>query len=342
MNHHPIAGPTPDRQGCIDLPVSVIIPAHNAGKWLARAVTSVLAAGYELPEEVLIINDASTDDTLEVANALSSQWSRVRVLTRHIKGGAASARLDGVRAAQSEWIALLDSDDFLGPGAVGLAYVEAQKFQADICIWELHREHLDGRRTIFVDTRELHFPMSGSEAARLTLGGWKVHPLGVMKRELFLAANHDVGVDIFSSDELVTRRLLHGAERLVSCTGTYHYVENPQSTTRSSDTDRSRVFLADVWLVRFALENGYLRGDRALAAQMVNGGLISTNRALANARGVGDGLEIENQVHEAVLVLTAANPWFVFGGPRAVMASLWRHWQLASLRRKVGGRKDAP
>lgn len=213
---------------------------------MARAVSSVFAEGYELPEEVLIVDDASTDDTLQIAHGLSNQWPRVRVLTRQVKGGAATARLDGIRATESEWIALLDSDDFLGPGAIALAYAEARSSGADICIWELHREHLDGKRTLHVDTRGLPFPMSGRDAARLTLGSWKIHAFGVMRRALFLAANHDVDVNTFTRDELVTRRLLLGAGRLVTCSGTYHYVENPQSTGQSPDTDRSKLFLADV------------------------------------------------------------------------------------------------
>ena len=78
--------------------VSVLIAAYNASRFLRRAVQSALAQTLA-PLEVLIVDDASTDDTRVVANALAAEDSRVRILTLPVNSGPAAARNVGLNAA---------------------------------------------------------------------------------------------------------------------------------------------------------------------------------------------------------------------------------------------------
>jgi succinoglycan biosynthesis protein ExoO len=94
--------------------VSVLIAAYNASTFLHRAVRSALAQTYA-PLEILIIDDASTDNTLAIANALTADDSRVRVLTLPFNSGPAAARNAGLNAARGDWIAILDADDAYTP-----------------------------------------------------------------------------------------------------------------------------------------------------------------------------------------------------------------------------------
>ncbi|MDR3687558.1 MAG: glycosyltransferase [Coriobacteriia bacterium] len=92
---------------------SVIIPAYNASEVLERTVRSALEQTY--PDfEVVISDDGSSDDTLDVANALAKTDPRVRVVTGP-NGGCSVARNRGVEAASGEFCVLLDSDDMLKP-----------------------------------------------------------------------------------------------------------------------------------------------------------------------------------------------------------------------------------
>lgn len=85
---------------------SVIIPAHNAQRYLAESLDSVFA--QNIPDlEVLLINDRSTDSTLTVA----SRYPRVRILHNEGRPGPAATRNVGLRAAQGRYIAFLDADD---------------------------------------------------------------------------------------------------------------------------------------------------------------------------------------------------------------------------------------
>ena len=90
--------------------VSILIAAYNAGAFLHRAVQSALAQTIS-PLEVLIVDDASTDNTLAIANALAADNSCIRVIGLSFNSGPAAARNAGLDIASGEWIAILDADD---------------------------------------------------------------------------------------------------------------------------------------------------------------------------------------------------------------------------------------
>ena len=90
--------------------ISVVIPAYNAEKTLAKAVESVFAQTYQ-NFELIIINDCSLDNTLALAGQYAQQDIRVRVFENAQNSGVSITRRKGVDAANGEWIAFLDSDD---------------------------------------------------------------------------------------------------------------------------------------------------------------------------------------------------------------------------------------
>lgn len=92
--------------------ITTIIPVHNRPAMLRDAVASVLAQTYR-PIEIVIVDDASTDDTLAVADELARTYEEVRVIRRTTNGGAGAARESGRAAARGELIQHLDSDDVL-------------------------------------------------------------------------------------------------------------------------------------------------------------------------------------------------------------------------------------
>jgi GT2 family glycosyltransferase len=90
--------------------VSVVIPTHDRASMLLEAVDSVLGQSHE-PEEILVVDDGSTDLTQEV---MAPILHRVRYMkTPH--RGVSHARNTGYRSARGEWIAFLDSDDLWLP-----------------------------------------------------------------------------------------------------------------------------------------------------------------------------------------------------------------------------------
>lgn len=94
--------------------VSTVIPVYNRPAMLREAVTSVLAQTWR-PIEIIIVDDGSTDDTLQVADALRQQHpDEIRVIAQR-NAGPGRARQTGLEAAQGEFVQFLDSDDLLLP-----------------------------------------------------------------------------------------------------------------------------------------------------------------------------------------------------------------------------------
>jgi glycosyltransferase involved in cell wall biosynthesis len=86
--------------------ISVVIPVYNREQTIGRAIDSVLAQEL-LPEEIIVVDDGSTDDTPEILNLY---LPKIQVVRQENKGVSA-ARNRGIEVAAGKWIAFLDSDD---------------------------------------------------------------------------------------------------------------------------------------------------------------------------------------------------------------------------------------
>jgi len=91
--------------------VSVVIPTYNSARWLPLALESVWAQTYR-PFEVIVIDDGSTDDTLDI---LEGYGARLRFMRLGENRGPSAARNAGVQIARGECIAFLDADDLWFP-----------------------------------------------------------------------------------------------------------------------------------------------------------------------------------------------------------------------------------
>lgn len=97
--------------------VSVVVPCYNYGRYLPQAVGSALdQSGVDV--EVLIVDDASTDDSVTVARALAAADPRVDVLPHEINRGHIATYNDGLSKARGDYIGLLSADDVMAPDAL--------------------------------------------------------------------------------------------------------------------------------------------------------------------------------------------------------------------------------
>ena len=94
--------------------ISVIIAAYNAQKSIGRAIESVLAD--KLVTQIIIVDDESTDRTLEISQQYQSLHSKVSVYVTGTNSGPSKARNIALQHCDSEWVTVLDSDDFVEPG----------------------------------------------------------------------------------------------------------------------------------------------------------------------------------------------------------------------------------
>lgn len=90
--------------------ISIIMAAYNAENTVEEAVHSVQAQTFT-NWELLIVNDCSTDNTLEIVDRLAKEDERIRVIMNPRNSGVSFTRKNGLEHAEGEWIAVLDSDD---------------------------------------------------------------------------------------------------------------------------------------------------------------------------------------------------------------------------------------
>ncbi len=106
--------------------VSVIVPAYNAGCYIEKCIDSLLSQTLR-NIEIIVVNDGSTDDTLE---KLSKYEKKIKVITQK-NSGVASARNAGLEAATGEYIAYVDSDDWVESNMLELMYNRAKENNYD-------------------------------------------------------------------------------------------------------------------------------------------------------------------------------------------------------------------
>lgn len=93
--------------------ITAVIPAYNSEKFIEGALTSVLAQSL-LPEEILVVDDGSTDRTQTVVEGFITRRREQRPVIKYIRqanGGPSAARNTGIKQAAGEYVAFLDSDD---------------------------------------------------------------------------------------------------------------------------------------------------------------------------------------------------------------------------------------
>jgi len=93
---------------------SVIIPAFNVAGCLDRAIDSVLAQTIA-DFEILVVDDASSDSTVDLVRRRAAADPRIRLLQNPVNSGPSVARNRGIAAARGEWVAILDADDAYEP-----------------------------------------------------------------------------------------------------------------------------------------------------------------------------------------------------------------------------------
>lgn len=123
--------------------VSVVIPVYNAEKYLEETVGYIIKQTLE-DIEIILVNDGSTDNSLNIMNKLTEQDDRISVITQQNQGGGA-ARNTGLKFAHGEYVVFLDADDIFHPEMLECSYKYAKSNNADIVFWDFASLESDGK-----------------------------------------------------------------------------------------------------------------------------------------------------------------------------------------------------
>lgn len=209
--------------------ISIITPVYKAEKYLRRCVDSILKQTYT-DFELILVDDGSPDQSGAICDQYAEKDDRVRVIHQN-NGGAAAARNTGLDAASGEWIAFIDSDDWVHPEYLWVLYETAVKQHSDLVVCRY--------QTVYDDTVVENSPaeptLSSEDKEDFWLGDrtGAVVPWGKLyRRVLFDGIRYPVGRT--AEDEYVTYKLLFGCEHLTVLDNIlYRYYVNTGSVSRS-------------------------------------------------------------------------------------------------------------
>jgi hypothetical protein len=139
--------------------VTVVVPSYNYGRFLAECADSVLRQGH-VDVRLMIIDDASTDDTPDVCARLLREDSRISV-TRHARNvGHIASVNEGLAQVDTDYVVKLDADDLLAPGALARATALLEEFP----------------HVAFAYGRPLHFSGTAPKPHRSRSRSWTIWP----------------------------------------------------------------------------------------------------------------------------------------------------------------------
>lgn len=123
--------------------VSIIVPIYNVLEYLERCVNSLFQQKYK-NIEIILVDDCSTDGSRELAQKLAEKDSRCIFIQREKNGGLSAARNTGMKVASGEWLAFVDSDDWVTEDYISAMYDVAKKDDADIVMSSIYYYYENG------------------------------------------------------------------------------------------------------------------------------------------------------------------------------------------------------
>lgn len=124
---------------------SIIIPVYQTASFLKTCLDSVLSQ-TESDFEVIVVNDASPDNSSDILKKYQQQYPTIRVITFHQNQGVSSARNDGLKHARGQYVYFLDSDDFVAPPLLKTVRRHLEKKNLDCLICAAHPTDETGKK----------------------------------------------------------------------------------------------------------------------------------------------------------------------------------------------------
>ena len=112
-----------------NIQISIIIPVYNTEKYIQKCIDSLYQQNLNI--EIIFIDDGSTDNSKEIINNYSKKDDRIKVLSQNNQGPAVARNL-GLEVAQGNYIAFLDSDDWIENNSLEMLYNVAIEFDVDM------------------------------------------------------------------------------------------------------------------------------------------------------------------------------------------------------------------
>ncbi len=236
--------------------VSLIIPVYNVENYLQKALLSVESQTMK-DIEVIIVNDGSTDGSIDIINKFCKRNSNFLLISQKNKGLSA-ARNRGLSVSRGKYIAFMDSDDYIEPNFIECLYSAAIKNNADIACCNFNFYFPKKDMKISMPITSMPGTLSNTRALKklildvgLNYFAWNK----LCKRSLFF--DHDIRFyDMYFEDIATSPRLFYHANKIVLVgKALYNYTNRKSSILNTMNINKIKDFIRSLGVMRNFFEN---------------------------------------------------------------------------------------
>lgn len=232
--------------------ISIIVPVYKVEQYLHKCLDSILAQTFT-DWECILIDDGSPDNSGAICDEYAQQDSRFRVIHQENKGSA-GARNVGLDVAKGEWIAFVDSDDWVEPDYLECLYNEAERTGADVVLCNLLHQYK--QKTVVV--KNVVSEKSSENLCNLLEG--KIHGYLVCKfirfsllkkQEIKFVEGLNMWEDmLFSTKIFVIAKKFSYVDKAL-----YHYRNTPGSLVNTISETAIQQIIGNVYQIKNVLNN---------------------------------------------------------------------------------------
>lgn len=214
--------------------ISVIVPIYNSEEYLTECLDSIVKQTYQ-NLEIILVDDGSDDGSCSICDEYSLRDSRIRVIHQN-NMGVSAARNHGIDAAKGDYIAIIDSDDYIDQRMVEKLYLLLMKYQTDMSICDVIRIDEKTNKYARVNIIPDEIIDSGTALTRLFepdnwcyVVAWNK----LYKRSLWKTIRYPIGM--IREDEAVIHRLFGNCKKIALMSESlYFYRKTPGSIMNSA------------------------------------------------------------------------------------------------------------
>lgn len=233
--------------------ISVIIPIYNVDSYLYRCLASVACQTFR-DFEVIMIDDGSTDSSLLIAQDFAASFYNFHLVKNKVKG-VSGARNTGVAKARGEYIAFVDSDDYVDPSFLKNLYHAAKDNDADVscCNYALYNQDRGTHHTIMF-RKPFEGVHSANKLTNMTIADLRSRSYlwnKLWHRSLFFGGEPLVFPEMYFEDIATTSRLLSRANKVVvidKCL--YYYTQRSNSIVSALDFKKLNDYVRSLGVLR--------------------------------------------------------------------------------------------
>lgn len=211
--------------------ISVIVPVYNTEKYLDKCIKSILVQAYR-DLEIILINDGSTDHSLQILEKYQADDDRIRVISVE-NGGQGRARNIGIEQATGEYIMFVDSDDWISEDCVETLHSALKDGKYDISIGNIAKTKFEEEELEFVYNSKIPDVINDENKKQFLFKILAFPFAKLIKKELFTV--HKILFPTHYFEDTVTLPLVYAvADKIYSQNKVVYYYRNRAGSSVNS------------------------------------------------------------------------------------------------------------